>query len=98
MPIRFFQALWSTNCERVALALAHKGFEVEAEVIDYSDRSLVVQESGQPLVPVIDEDDGTVVRGALAILRHLERRRREPPLYPRAAARRVELELFLGGF
>src|SRR3954453_9772047 len=104
MPIRFLQALWSTNCERVALALAHKGFEVEAEVIDYADRSLVVEVSGQPLVPVID-DDGTVGSDSLSVLRHplsilppLERRRPEPPLYPRVPARRIELELFLDWF
>jgi maleylpyruvate isomerase len=97
MPIRFFQAPWSTNCERVALALAHKGFEVEAVEIDYSDRSPVVAASGQPLVPVI-EDDGAVVSDSLAIIRHLERRRPEPRLYPREPARRVELELFLDWF
>lgn len=97
MPVRLFQAPWSTNCERVALALAHKGFEVEAVTIDYSDRSPVIEASGQPLVPVI-EDDGVVVSGSLAILRHLERRRPEPRLYPMEPARRVELELFLDWF
>ena len=97
MPVRLFQAPWSTNCERVALALAYKGFEVEAVTIDYADRSRVIAASGQPLVPVI-EDDGVVVSDSLAIMRHLERRRPEPRLYPRDPARRVELELFLDWF
>lgn len=97
LVIRFFQAPWSTNCERVALALAHKGFEVEAVVIDYSDRSPVIEASGQPLVPVI-EDEGAAVSDSLAILRHLERRVPEPSLYPRETARRIELELFLDWF
>jgi glutathione S-transferase len=97
MPVRLFQAPWSTNCERVALALAYKGFEVEAVTIDYSDRTPVIEASGQPLVPVI-EDNGLVVSDSLAILRHLERRRPEPRLYPMEPARRVELELFLDWF
>jgi glutathione S-transferase len=97
MPVRLFQAPWSTNCERVALGLAHKGFEVEAVTIGYSDRLPVIEASGQPLVPVI-EDDGVVVSDSLAILRHLERRRPEPRLYPMEPARRVELELFLDWF
>lgn len=97
MAIRLFQAPWSTNCERVALALAHKGIEVEAVVIDYSDRAPVIGASGQPLVPVI-EDEGAVVSDSLAILRHLERRTPEPRLYPRETARRIELELFQDWF
>jgi glutathione S-transferase len=97
MPIRLFQAPWSTNCERVAMTLAHKGFEVEAVTVDYSDRSPVIEASGQPLVPVI-QDDGVVVSDSLAIMRHLERRRPEPRLYPMEPARRVELELFLDWF
>jgi glutathione S-transferase len=96
MPVTLFQAPWSTNCERVALALAYKGFEVEAVAIDYSDRSPVIEASGQPLVPVIE--DGVVVSDSLAILRHLERRRPKPRLYPMEPARRVELELFLDWF
>jgi glutathione S-transferase len=55
--IRLYSAPWSTNVERVALALAHKGLEVESVLIDYSDRSPVLEVSGQPLVPVIDHDD-----------------------------------------
>jgi glutathione S-transferase len=96
MRVTLFQAPWSTNCERVALALAYKGFEVEAVAIDYSDRSPVIEASGQPLVPVIE--DGVVVSDSLAILRHLERRRPKPRLYPMEPARRVELELFLDWF
>jgi glutathione S-transferase len=71
--------------------------EVDAVTIDYSDRSRVIAASGQPLVPVI-EDEGEVVSDSLAILRHVERRCPEPPLYPREPARRMELELFLDWF
>jgi glutathione S-transferase len=96
-PIRLWRAPWSTNVERVALALAHKGLAVESIVIDYADRSPVIEVSGQGLVPVI-EDRGTVVADSTRILRHLEERYPEPPLFPRDAARRAELDVFLEWF
>lgn len=95
--ITLYRAQWSTNVERVALALAHKGLEVESVVIDYADRSVVEEASGQGLVPVID-DGGTVVNDALAILRHLEERYPEPALFPRDPARRAELDVFCDWF
>ena len=95
--LRLYRAPWSTNVERVALALAHKGIEVESVVIRYADRSLVEEVSGQGLVPVID-DDGHVVHDSHAILRHLEQRRPDPPLFPAEPARRAELNVFLDWF
>ena len=95
--IRLYRAPWSTNVERVTLALAHKGLEAESFWIEYSDRSEVERVSGQPLVPVI-EDDGTVVSDSLAILRHLETRHADPPLFPAEPGRRAELDVFLDWF
>ena len=95
--IILYRAPFSTNVERVALALAHKGLEVQSVMIDYSDRSLVVEASGQGLVPVID-DEGEVVSDALAILRHLEERYPKPALFPGDAVRRAELDVFLDWF
>lgn len=97
--IRLYRAPFSTNCERVTLALAHKGLsgQVESVWIDYADRSAVQAVSGQGLVPVIDHD-GTVVAGSLAILRYLEVFAPDPQLFPREPARRAELELFLDWF
>ncbi len=95
--IRLYRAPFSTNVERVALALAHKGLEVESVVIDYAHREQVIRASGQPLVPVID-DDGTVVADSRRILRYLERTRPEPPLFPADAAARAELDVFLDWF
>jgi glutathione S-transferase len=79
--IRVWRIPFSTNVERVALALAHKGLPVEWVNADPSDRSAVIAVSGQPLVPVLEED-GKVVADSTAILEYLEERKPEPPLYP----------------
>jgi glutathione S-transferase len=79
--MQLLRAPYSTNVERVALALAHKGLTAEPVVIDYADRSPVVEVSGQPLVPVLVDDDGTVVADSVAILRHLEQRHPQAPLF-----------------
>jgi glutathione S-transferase len=72
--MRLYRAEFSTNVERVALALAHKGLSAESVWIDYSDRSPVEEVSGQPLVPVLVDDDGTVVPDSVAIMRHIDGR------------------------
>jgi glutathione S-transferase len=95
--IRLYRAPWSTNVERVTLALGHKGLEAESIWIDYSDRSLVEQISGQPLVPVVDFDD-EVVFDSPRIIKRLEELYPEPPLYPTDRARQAELDLFIEWF
>jgi glutathione S-transferase len=95
--IYLYRAPFSTNCERVSLALAHKGLGVESVVIDYADRTQVEEVSGQGLVPVID-DDGVVVPDSTAILRHLEENYPDPPLFPAEPARRAEMDVFLDWF
>jgi glutathione S-transferase len=95
--IRLYRAPFSTNVERVALALAHKGLTVESIVIDYGDRSEVERVSGQGLVPVID-DDGTVVVDSMEIVRYLDERYPAAPLYPTDEARRAEMLIFIDWF
>ena len=95
--LRLYRAPFSTNVERVTLALAHKGLEVESVVISYSDRSPVLEVSGQPLVPVLVDGD-EVIPDSVRILRHLEERWPDPPLFPRDPARRAELDVFLEWF
>jgi len=87
----------STNVERVALALAYKGVEVDWVDVDPDDRSAVVELSGQELVPVLDAD-GEVVSDSTRILAWLEDRFPEPPLYPREPARRAEVDVFVDWF
>jgi glutathione S-transferase len=93
--IRLYRAPWSTNVERVALALAHKGLEVESIVIDYADRRPVEDVSGQPLVPVVDFD-GEIVFDSWRIIRRLDELYPEPPLIPASA--RGETTVFADWF
>lgn len=95
--IRLYRAPWSTNCERVTLALGHKGLEIESVWIEYSDRSPVERVSGQPLVPVVDFD-GEVVHDSPRIIARLDELYPEPSLYPAESARRAELDVFAEWF
>ena len=95
--LRVYRIPFSTNVERVSLALAHKGLEVEWEDVDPSDRTPVARLSGQPLVPVLVHD-GRVIADSTVILSYLEEVQPEPPLFPRDEARAAELEVFLDWF
>jgi glutathione S-transferase len=95
--IRLYTAPWSTNVERVTLALGHKGLEAESISIDYADRSAVERVSGQPLVPVIDID-GEIVHDSPRILTRLEELFPDPSLYPADRARHAEMDVFIEWF
>ncbi len=95
--VRLYRADWSTNCERVGLALAHKGIEAQSVLIEYSNRGPVEAISGQGLVPVI-EDGGEVISDSVAILRHLDRRTPEPALFPADPALRARVDEFIAWF
>jgi glutathione S-transferase len=95
--LTIYRAPWSTNVQRVTMALAHKGLEYDSVEISYEDRAPVVEVSGQPLVPVL-VDEGQVVADSMAIVAHLERLCPDPPLYPAGAARRAELDVFVDWF
>ena len=95
--LTLYRIPFSTNVERVALALAHKGISVDYVDVDPADRSPVVEVSGQELVPVL-VDGELVLHDSPRILEHLEERFPEPALFPREAARREELRSFLDWF
>ena len=95
--MRLYRANFSTNAERVALALAHKGIEVESRYISYDDRSEVERISGQPLVPVLVDGD-TIVVDSMQIVAYLENLVPQPPLYPSDEARYGELLIFVDWF
>ena len=95
--VRLYRAEWSTNCERVGLALAYKEIEAQSILIEYSNRKPVEAISGQSLVPVI-EDAGEVINDSVAIMRHLDRRTPDPPLFPADPTCRAGVEVFIGWF
>src|SRR5262245_51449296 len=96
--LTLYRMQWSTNCERVEMALAHKGLKAESVWIPYGDRSEVRRISGQDLVPVL-VDDGRALIDSMDIVRHLEERFPESPrLYPGEPSRRAECDLFIDWF
>ena len=97
MGLRLYRIPFSTNVERVALALAHKGIAVEYVDVDDADRSPVVAVSGQELVPVLVDGD-RIISDSPAILTYLEDRFPEPPLYPTDESRRAEVRVFIDWF
>lgn len=97
MRVRVYSTALSTNCERVALAAAHKGVEVEWVDVPYDDRTEVEALSGQALVPVLVDGD-LVLPESMEIVRRLEEQAPEPPLWPAEPARRAELDVFVDWF
>jgi glutathione S-transferase len=95
--LRVYSTAFSTNVERVALALAHKGLEAEWVSVPYDDRAEIERVSGQTLVPVL-VDGELVLPDSTAILRHLEQLRPDPPLWPRDPSRRAEADVFVDWF
>ncbi|MDX6592413.1 MAG: hypothetical protein QOJ13_1609 [Gaiellales bacterium] len=98
MSLRLFAIPFSTNVERVALALGHKGLEPEVVMCDPRDRSPIREVSGQDLVPVLVDGD-EVVTDSSRIVEHLEGRFPDPPLFPSSGrARAAEVQLFVDWF
>jgi len=95
--LRLYAIPYSTNVERVGLALGHKGLAAEVVMCDPGDRSGIRDASGQDLVPVLD-DAGFVLADSSRIIEHLERRFPEPALFPSDPARRAEVEVFVDWF
>ena len=95
--IRVWRTPFSTNVERVSLALAHKGVEAEPVEVDPDDRMEVKRVSGQELVPVADFD-GEIVADSPRILRRLEELHPEPALWPPKRSARAEMDVFIDWF
>lgn len=95
--MRLYRANFSTNAERVALALAHKGIAVDSVYISYDDRSEVEEVSGQPLVPVL-VDHPKVIVDSMEIVAYLEQLVPQPALYPTDEARYAETLIFIDWF
>jgi glutathione S-transferase len=87
----------SINVERVALALGHKHLACEWIDVDASDRSPVIAISGQSRVPVLQDDEGTIITGSTAIIEHLDRLFPDNLLFPENP-RGSEVRLFVEWF
>jgi glutathione S-transferase len=95
--LRLFAIPFSTNVERVALALGHKRVDAELVMCDPADRRPIRAVSGQALVPVLD-DNGTVVTDSTRIIEHLERRHPQRPLFPSDPAELAQMHIFISWF
>lgn len=95
--MRLWGFRYSTNADRVTIALAYKGRPYEPVAVDPRDRSEVRALTGQELVPVL-EDGGELLWDSPRILEHLEARFPDPPLYPAQPAARAQAELFCDWF
>jgi glutathione S-transferase len=95
--LRLYAIPFSTNVERVALALGHKGVDADVVMCDAADRSPVRELSGQDLVPVLD-DEGFVVADSSRIIEHLEERFPDPPLFPADPAAAAQTRVFIDWF
>lgn len=95
--VHVYRIPFSTNVERVSLALAQKGLSVQWVDVDPSDRTKVVRTSGQELVPVLSHE-GRVLADSPLILEYLEQRFPEPPLLPSEPAARAEVRIFCDWF
>ena len=77
--------------QRLEILLALKGLSdvVRFEVVDITkprDPALLAKTGGATALPVLDTEDGGVLRESLVILRYLEDRFPDPPLWPRDVA------------
>ncbi len=96
--MRLYRANFSTNAERVALALGHKGIEVESRYISNDDRSEVERVSGQPLVPVLIDGDN-VVSDSTRIIAYVDSLvPHHQPLFPADDGRVAEMMFFIDWF
>lgn len=96
--MRVLRIPFSTNVERVALALGHKGMAAEWVDVDPDDRTTVRELSGQDLVPVLVTDHGEVIADSMRIVSWLETTRPAPPLWPADLGRRAEVDVFIEWF
>ena len=95
--MKVYSVPFSTNCERIALAAGHKGIELEWIEVPYDDRTEIERVSGQSLAPVL-VDGETVLYDSPVIMRRLDERFPQAPLWPSDEARRAEVDVFCEWF
>ena len=83
---------WSTNCERVSIAAALAGVEVDWTLVPFDDRTSIEELSGQKGVPIA-ELDGKIVVGSLEIVGRIA-----PQLWPADPRTRALVDTYLEWF
>lgn len=96
--LRIWRIACSTNVERVALALAHKGLTADWIDVPADDRAAVRQVSGQDLVPVLQTPTGHVITDSMAIVAWLDNDIPERPLWPSDPAGRATTDRLVEWF
>jgi glutathione S-transferase len=71
MPRKLYHIERCPYCEKVRLALGIENLEYESRLIEPSDRSKVLEVSGQEKVPVLVEEDGKVLLESNRIMQRL---------------------------
>lgn len=89
---------FSTNVERIALAAAYKGIEIDWVDHDAGDRSALRALSGQDFVPVLEDPDGGILVDSPVILARLEALVPSPALWPADPRERAVADLFIEWF
>jgi glutathione S-transferase len=90
--VRAWGIPWSTNCERVSIAAALAGVDVDWTLVTFDDRNLIEELSGQKGVPIA-ELDGKIVVGSLTIVGRIA-----PQLWPADPRTRALVDTFLEWF
>jgi glutathione S-transferase len=81
---------FSPYCFRIKLALAFKELEFCSALVRFTDKSTIAF-SGQKMLPILVDEDGTVISDSFSILEYLEARYPSPALFPTS---RAELHFF----
>jgi glutathione S-transferase len=97
VPLRVHRIPFSTNVERISLAAAYKGLEIDWVDHDPEDRTEIQQLSGQPLVPVAETENG-ILTDSTVILTWLEHHHPDPPLWPTDPQARAIADTFTEWF
>lgn len=89
---------YSTNVDRITMAAAFKGLDVEWIDVDPDDRGAVREASGQDLVPVAVLPGGDVIADSPRILEAIEERWPQPSLWPEDAGAAALADVFCRRF
>jgi glutathione S-transferase len=95
--VELYRTPFSTNVERVSLALAHKGIETTSIVVPNEDRRAIAELTGQELAPVLVDGD-EVVFDSTRILFYLEDHYPDAPLLPADGAAAAAIRIFIDWF